>query len=223
MGNLAAALLAGVPPPELRSGIMDRLTKEILVVRNGHIHAGITAGAMLFKLLRSAGRDDLIYSMTSQTDYPGWGYMKANGATSLWEMWEKDLPGHSLLHSSYLFPGAWYIDGLGAIGRDPDQPAFSSFIVRPPAVDATQVSWAKASFDSPAGMIRTAWHRKDGSLYLEVTVPPGATAKVYFPSVTASGIKVSSSWARYVSTENGFSRYDLPAGKYELSGKEKVK
>jgi alpha-L-rhamnosidase len=222
MGNLAAALLAEVPPPGLHAAVMDRLAQEILVVRNGHIHVGITGGAMLFKLLRSAGRDDLIYSMTSQKDYPGWGYMKANGATSLWEMWEKDLPGHSLLHSSYLYPGAWYIDGLGGIRRDPDHPGFGQFIVRPPRAGATTVSWARASYDSPMGMIRTAWQRKEGRLYLEVTVPPGTAAKVLFPSADPSGIRVSSSLARYKGTEGGYSVYELPAGRYVLEGKEAV-
>lgn len=74
-------------------------------------------GALLFKWLRESGRNDLIYTMTSKVTYPSWGYMKANQATSLWEMWEKDLPGHSLLHSSYLYPGAWMIDGLAGIKK----------------------------------------------------------------------------------------------------------
>ena len=64
---------------------------------------------MLFKLLRDAGRDDLIYSMTSQTTNPSWKYICENDAPT---MWEKDLPGRSLLHSSYFYPGAWYIDGV---------------------------------------------------------------------------------------------------------------
>src|SRR5690606_14513406 len=137
MANLAAALLADVPPSAVRRRIMQRLEKEILEVRNGHIHAGITGGALLFKLLRDEGRDDLIYSMVSQTAYPSWGYMKENGATTIWEMWEKDLPGHSLLHSSYLYPGAWYIDGLAGIKRDSAAPGFRRFIIRPPLPDAT--------------------------------------------------------------------------------------
>src|SRR6202000_2249506 len=45
MGNLAAALLAEVPPPGLRDSVMHRLAREILIVRSGHIHVGITGGA----------------------------------------------------------------------------------------------------------------------------------------------------------------------------------
>lgn len=178
MANLAAALLAEIPPADLRAEIMKRLEKDILVLHKGHINVGITGGAMLFKLLRQEGRDDLIYSMTSQKEYPGWGYMKANGATTIWEMWEKDLPGHSLLHSSYLYPGAWYVEGVAGLQRDPEAPGFQRFIVCLPALKTNSLSWAKASFDAPAGLIKTHWERKEGNLRLEVTVPPNCSATI---------------------------------------------
>ncbi len=137
MRSLAAALYGDIMPTELRHKVMETLTKEILVNQNGHIDVGITGGAMLFKVLREEGRDDLIYSMTSQTTYPGWGFMKENGATTIWEMWEKDLPGHSMLHSSFLYPGAWYIDGLSGI--KPDKPGYRQFIIEPPLAKETGV------------------------------------------------------------------------------------
>src|SRR5690606_9719189 len=127
----------------LREVVFARLEREILEVNKGHIDVGITGGAMLFKVLRDAGRDDLIYSMTSKKAYPSWGFMKDNDATTIWEMWEKDLPGHSLLHSSYLYPGAWYIDGVAGIKRDPDNPGFRRFIIRPPLLSESQISSAK--------------------------------------------------------------------------------
>jgi len=220
MGNLAAALLADVPPPQLRNAIMQRLEREILVVRKGHIDVGITGGALLFKLLREAGRDDLLYSMTSQVDYPGWGYMKANGATSLWEMWEKDLPGHSLLHSSYLYPGAWYIDGVAGIRRDPNYPGFQRFIIRLPRLGPSQMQWARASFDSPTGIIKSYWQRKQGVLSLEVTVPPNSKATIQFPAARSTEIKVSSPLAKRTGYESGYVLFELSPGTYTLLGKE---
>lgn len=220
MGNLAIALFAEIPPAELREQVMKRLENEILVVRKGHLHVGITAGGILFKVLRDAGRDDLIYSMTSQTDYPGWGYMKANGATSLWEMWEKDTPGHSLMHSSFLYPGAWYIDGIGGIRLDPGFPGFQKFVIRPPKLHASQMTWAKTSYDSPAGMIKTSWQRENGLLHLNVSIPPGTKATIYFPSVNARDIKVSSSFAKNNGTANGYTLFEVTAGQYVFSGRE---
>jgi alpha-L-rhamnosidase len=218
--NLSAALLADIPPPSVRPAVMKRVEREILEIRNGHIHVGITGGAMLFKLLRKEGRDDLLYSMTSQTAYPGWGFMKANDATTIWEMWEKNLPGHSLLHSSYLYPGAWYINGVSGIRKPADDVAYKHFVVRPPHINAQELKWANTSYNSPAGLIKTKWIRNNGNLQLTVTVPPGSTAEVHFPAKAETPIKVSSVWAKKAGYENGAQVFKLVAGEYVFSGKE---
>ena len=215
MANLAAALLAEIPPAPLRSKVMERLESEIIDVRNGHIHAGITGGALLFKLLRDEGRDDLIYSMVSQTTYPSWGYMKANGATNMWEMWEKDLPGHSLLHSSYLYPGAWYIDGVAGIKRDQQFPGFRKFVIRPPFRDATDLTWATGSFESPVGTIKSNWSREDGKLRLEVTVPPNSVATLQLRPEEAVDISAYKSIEK-LAGQGGLLLYKVLPGTYQL-------
>lgn len=217
MSNLAAALYGNVMPPDLRQTVMDRLEKEILVNRKGHIHVGITGGAMLFKVLREEGRDDLIYSMTSQTTYPSWGFMRENGATTLWEMWEKNLPGHSLLHSSYLYPGAWYIDGVAGIRRDSDIPGFRRFIIRIPQLAESQISWAKADFDSPAGLIKSHWDCKNGKMSLSLTVPPNCEAIVYFPDKKGATIHEKSGVSQQICKKDGYVIFKVPAGKYTFS------
>ncbi len=70
---LAIALMVGVPPQDVRPAVWKRLEQEILVNRKGHIWAGITGGAFLFKTLLESERNDLIYEMVRQEDYPGWG------------------------------------------------------------------------------------------------------------------------------------------------------
>jgi alpha-L-rhamnosidase len=217
MRNLAAVLLAEAVPGNLRARVWKRLEQEILITQRGHIDAGITAGALLFKLLREEGRNDLIYAMTSQTDYPGWGYMRANGATSLWEMWEKDLRGHSLLHSSYLYPGAWYIEGVAGIRRDERRPGFQQFIIRPPLLNATPLTWARATYDAPAGQITVSWKKEKNGFNLQIVVPPNTKATVYFPAGSKFGVKVSSSLAKKIRDEKGYAVYEIPAGHYTFS------
>lgn len=217
MANLAAALYGGVVPSELHQTVMDRLEKEILINNKGHIDVGITGGAMLFKVLRDEGRDDLIYSMTSQTTYPSWGFMRENDATTIWEMWEKDLPGHSLLHSSYLYPGAWYIDGVTGIRRDASKPGFQEFIIRVPKLSESQLKWAKASFDSPAGMIKSEWKRENGSTTLNITVPPNCKSTVYFPDEKGRETKESTGIAKIVGKKDGYILFEVPSGKYHFT------
>ena len=212
MRSLSAALYGDIMPTELRPLVMKRLEKEILVNQKGHIDVGITGGAMLFKVLREEGRDDLIYSMTSQTTYPSWGLMRDSGATTIWEMWEKDLPGHSLLHSSYLYPGAWYIDGVAGIRRRDDSPGFRKFDIRVP--NLPEISWARADFNSPAGMIQSHWKKENGKTTLSVTVPPNCAATVYFPDESGRKVSENSGFAKEIGKKDGYVLFEIPSGKY---------
>lgn len=217
MGNLAIALLGEVPPVEIRERVMRRLEKEILEIKKGHIDVGITGGAVLFRLLRQENRPDLVYSMLAQTEYPGWGYMKANGATTIWEMWEKDLPGHSLLHSSYLYPGAWYIDALLGIRADENNPGYKHFFIRPPLAGETNIEWANGSFDSPAGLIKSSWTTKEGKVRLEITVPPNTSATVYFPADESSVLINKKQYTKKVGVDGKYTLYEFSSGNYVLT------
>ncbi len=218
MPCLTAALLANVPPTELRDQVMKRLEKMILVDCNGHIGVGITGGAMLFRLLRAEERNDLLLAMTSKTDYPSWGAMREAGATTIWEMWEKDLPGHSLLHSSYLYPGAWYVDGVAGIKRDPAKPGFQHFIVKPPKLPESVLSSAKATFDSPAGAISVAWTRQDGQMTLDVTVPANTSATLCVPA-PLQPIQGEQCLVAAGSSSDGYVCVEAPAGHYQFQSK----
>ncbi len=183
---LAAALLAEVPPADLRPAVWRRLEHEIRVVRQGHIHAGITGGALLFKLLMESRRDDLLALMVGQTEYPGWGYMLQNGATTLWEAWEYDR--HSKLHSSYAYVGAWFIHGLLGIQASPDRPGFQTFDVHPAVLPDRETFWARGHYDSLHGRIAVSSHQTPETHRLDVTVPPNTTARIHLPARDSAGI-----------------------------------
>lgn len=214
MANQAAALLAEVVSDSEKSKVIKRLEDEILIHRKGHIHAGITGGALLFKWLRQEGRNDLIYSMTSRKDYPSWGYMMENDATTIWEMWEKDLPGHSLLHSSYLYPGAWYIDGVTGIKKV--EPGFRKFAVEPPTGEETGLKWARASFESPSGRIEAEWSREGGTLSLSVSVPPNTVGVLKLESAEAGVLKEKEGVVRKIGSENGKEVFELQPGQHHF-------
>lgn len=175
---LAIALVANVPPENLRPAVWKRLEKEILEVRQGHIHAGITGGAFLFKALMEARRDDLLLTMIRQETYPGWGDMLRQGATAFWESWENN-PGLSYLHSSFLYVGAWFIER--GLGIQPLEPGFAVVSVAPPLVDPETLRWASGHYDSVRGRIGVEWSRAGGRFLLRVGVPPNMTAEMHVP------------------------------------------
>lgn len=212
--NLAMALLAEVVPASLRFKVMQSLENEILVKHKGHIPAGITGGTMLFKLLRQEQRDDLIFTMLSKNTYPGWGYMKANDATTIWEMWEKNLPGHSLLHSSFLFPGAWFIEGLAGVKKG--APGFSDIIIQQPNIGNARLPWVKASYDGPSGLIETHWQRSADRLHLKLTVPPNTSAVLKIADQENMPVSEAKGRIQKLPDESGYRVYQLQPGSYSF-------
>jgi len=183
---LAAALLVGLPPKEIQPAVWKTFEDEILIHRKGHFWGGITGGYFIVKNLLEFDRPDLMFEMASKEDYPSWGDMLRRGATTIWEAWDGR---NSLLHSSYLHIGAWFIEGLGGIMPDPAAPGYKHFIIRPGVLQNKPLNWVKVRFDSPYGMIRSEWQKQNGTLTLKVAVPPNTTATVYLPTTNPQSIK----------------------------------
>ena len=203
---VAMALLVDLPPEEVRPAVWKQLEEEILVHRKGHIHAGITGGAMLFKSLGTFDRQDLILPMVLKQSYPGWGYMFRRGATTVWESWEGE---QSLLHSSYLFVGSWFHEGIAGIRPSPDMPGFRQFIIKPGVAAAPSVHWARASYDSIYGPISSQWRLGSGKFRLKVSVPPGTSAIVYLP---AKDLKTVTEGRRGLASAEGVKRLRVEGG-----------
>ena len=219
-GYLAIALLVDLPPEDLRPAVWDRLEKEILIVRKGHIHAGITAGAFLFKTLLGADRQDLLFAMVSKDTYPSWGVMRRNGATAIAESWDMD---NSLCHSSYLYVGTWFIEGLAGIKTDLDRPGFQHFILKPGVIDDPSMKWVKAHHDGLYGRITSNWAiDADRVLMLDVTVPPNTTATLYLPTADDKTITEGETelaqvkGLEYQRAEDGCAVIELTPGRYSF-------
>lgn len=216
---LAMALYANVPPAGERAKVAKRLEDEILIHKKGHIHAGIGGNYFVIKELLDSGRQDLILTMASKKDYPGWGDMLRQGATTFWEAWDGD---NSHLHSSYLAIGLWFIEGLGGIRPDPTEPGFHTFTLKP-GVLPEGPEWVRTSYESLYGTIRSEWQRKDGALTAHVSVPPNSRAKLYLPtsdakSVMEGGKSVAASrGVRAVGREGETAVFALEPGDYTFT------
>ncbi len=164
--QLAFPLLTGVVPPALRGDVMQTLEHTIVVRNGGRLDTGMHGTYFVTKYLMEADRSDLIYGMANTTEYPGWGYMLANGATTSWEGWT----GQSHIHDTLISIGAWFIEGVGGIRADEKAPGFKHFFVTPAVVG--DLSFAKAKYQSIRGDIISDWRIHNGIFHLSVTVPP---------------------------------------------------
>jgi len=178
----AFPLLTGIVPPELRKDVMAKLENVILVQNRGHLDTGMHGTYFVMKYLMAADRNDLVYEMTSKRDYPGWGYMLANGATTSWEGWT----GASHIHDTLISIGAWFIEGVAGIQSDGESAGFKHFVIKPAVVG--DLTFAKAKYRSIHGDIVSDWRVDNGTFKLSVTVPPGTSATVYIPGGRTSTV-----------------------------------
>ena len=76
-----------VPEDDAEASLRPPRRQDRATRRNGHIGTGLIGGQYLNQVLSDHGRADLSYTIASQTDYPSWGYMISQGATTIWELW----------------------------------------------------------------------------------------------------------------------------------------
>ena len=140
---------------------------------NWHVSTGIFSTMMLFDLLREKDKNELAYRMANQRNFPGWGYMLANDATTLWESWEKP-SSSSYNHPMFGSIDEWFYKSL--LGINSAAPAFKKIIIKPQPAELT---WAKGSYQSMYGLIESDWKKTDRSFQLRVNIPVNTMAEIW--------------------------------------------
>ncbi len=184
------ALTLGVLEPGSRQRAADRLAT--LIERRGSHATGYMGAPWLLNVLSDHGHHDVATGIALSTDYPGWGYMLDNGATTLWERWDSYRPGqepgdpamNSYNHPSLCAIGDWLYSRVG--GLRGDAPGFSSFRVEPHV--GSGIEQASVTYRARRGTIRVDWRLEGDRLNLQLRVPPGCTATVRDPFSPASAV-----------------------------------
>jgi alpha-L-rhamnosidase len=168
-------------PENLRSVAVVRLVADI------HDHGtslttGILGTQFALDVLADAGHADVAYSLLLRTEYPSWGYMLRNGATTIWENWSGELQDAGRISRNHFALGA--VSGFlfrRVAGIDAALPGFAAIAIRP--VLDHRIKRVGAQYDSVMGRISTDWMiHSDGTFQLDVVVPANTTACVYLPA-----------------------------------------
>jgi len=178
-------------PQALRAAAAQRLAADIRQ-RGVMLTTGIVGTQFLLDVLTDAGFADLAYGLLLRTQYPSWGYMIHQGATTIWESWsgkvtygdqaEKWSQNHFALGAicGFLFRR---IAGIAAAS-----PGFETIVIRP-ALDP-RVKKGGGDYDSIMGRISTDWTlTADGGFALNVTLPANTTAHIHLPARWTSRIE----------------------------------
>jgi alpha-L-rhamnosidase len=178
-------LAFGLVPDDQRTRVFGRLVNKIENETKGHIGTGLIGGQHLMRVLSDNGRADLAYRIASQKDYPGWGYMVSQGATTIWELWNGNTADPTMNSGNHVMLVGdlviWFYEYLAGIAADPEQPGFKHVVMKPHPVG--DLKFVQASHRSPYGLITSDWRKDGGRFDWKVEVPANTTATVYVPKM----------------------------------------
>ncbi len=211
--SLAFALYSDLVPQEKQPVVLQSLVDNIQTKRQGKLSTGILGTKFMLDVLSRSGHADLAYNIVNRKDFPGWGWMLENGATTLWEHWQLDRNTFSHSHPMFGSVSQWFFNSLGGIQPAPDAVGFDSIIIRPNPVPG--LDWVHSSHHTVRGTIVSNWRREARQLVLDLEIPLGTTALVFLPANRVEQISEGNS---HLSTTPSsipgveFVRIDLPAG-----------
>jgi len=183
----------------------------------------LTAGDIGFHFLVEAlmkgGKSELLYEMNERNDVPGYGYQLEKGATALTESW----PALENVSNNHLMLGhlmEWFYAGLGGIRQTDRSAGYKEIEIRPAMPKG--LTWVKAGYESPSGLINCNWERKGDELIMDIDIPVNTTALVYFPcslksAITEGGKAVANEDDfKFMGLEEGSVIYRIGSGKYNF-------
>jgi alpha-L-rhamnosidase len=187
------ALFLDLAPDDSRGRTWGRLFDDIVYRHDSHLTTGIIGTKYIMELLTRTGVADLAYDIATRTDYPSWGYMIENGATTLWELWQKREGTSMNSHNHPMFGsvGSWLYKALGGLELAEGANGFEKIVVQPRMV--RDLAYAAASTATLRGDAACAWQRSDKAVRIEVTIPVGSEAEVRIPRFNLVGVMITES------------------------------
>jgi len=175
-----------------------------------HISTGIFSTKYLFDVLREEDQNELAYQLANQRDYPGWGHMLNEGATTLWETWAYPERAPSQNHPMFGSIDEWFYRSI--LGINPTAPGFASIQIKPqPAGDLT---WAKGSYNSIRGNIISDWKIQGKKYSLKVSIPANIKAEVWIRCKENGPLKENGNPVTKVVYKNGYAIVETGSGDY---------
>ncbi len=214
------ALYLDIASKDKRDAVLNVLVEDILNEHEGHLTTGIFGTKFMLMALSDLGRADVAATVASQEDFPGWGHMLANGATTLWEHWEFSDNTYSHNHPMFGSISQWFYQYLAGIRPAEDAMGFDKIVIAPCPVP--DLDWVRATYLSARGEIASAWKRDGDRFLLSVTIPPNCTALIRVPTSDPEGIEeggqkaVESPGVDLVSKHSDFAVFRTGSGKYEF-------
>ncbi len=149
-----------------------------------NLASGVIGIQFLLRELSKMGRADVAFALAANDKYPSWGYMAANGATTIWELWNGNTANprmnsgnHVMLLGDLLI---WTYENLAGIKSDYNKVAFKHIILKPD-FSIPDMEFVNASYETPYGTVISNWKKSLMKLHWKVSIPVNTTAEIHLP------------------------------------------
>jgi alpha-L-rhamnosidase len=181
----ALAIAFALLPDEQERMAAGKRLGELVEADGYRIGTGFLGTPLVCDALCSVGKHDAAYRLLMQRECPSWLYPVSMGATTVWERWDSLLPGGavnpaqmtSFNHYAFGAVADWLHRTIA--GLAPAEPGYRALEIRPRP--GAGLSYARARHLTPYGEAISAWRIQHGRFVLDVTIPPGTTARVTLP------------------------------------------
>jgi len=173
--------------PESEKEGCVRVLNGMIAQNDYRIGTGFLTTPYVLSVLTEHGYAETAYRMLENTGRPGWLYEVEKGATTIWENWngidENGVPTDSLNHYAFGAVVGWLFSHTAGI--TPLEPGYSKVRIRP--VPGGSLTFARCSFNSPGGLVKSEWAIEHASFRLTVEVP--VEAQVHMPDGTVHNVQ----------------------------------
>lgn len=152
-GANAFALLIGLGDERTKTNLLRKYEKL------GAFDTGIFGTDILTEYLAKIGEVQLLYKLLSHEEYPSFGYMRKQGATTLWETWKGEVS-----HNHPMFGACIKQLFYGLLGLQADA-GFANVTLSPKYIDG--VGFIKAKLKLPRGTIRIEYRYQNGEVAVQ--------------------------------------------------------
>lgn len=212
----AFPLYLGMIDGEEKASVLEHLRRDVAQTNEFHLTTGNLGSKYVLEVLFLNGLVEEAYALLTQTTYPSWGYMFENGATTMWERWEKvdSYHGKSRMAShNHAMSGAVAVcfhKYLAGLRVDEEQPGFKNIVIRP--LIPKELHHVKGSIETVYGEGSCEWQVTKGKLEIVVYVPFNCTADLYLPLIWENDVTVSSSGQECL--KESFTEMKLSEGRF---------
>jgi alpha-L-rhamnosidase len=176
-GANALALWSESVPDGREKLIAETMANHIQNDCKGHLDTGIIATPILLDMLTKYGYIDTAYNIMSKTTYPSFGYMLENGATTIWERFEKKESDNHPMFGTYT---AWFIKALAGINVDEARPGYKNILVNPQIPKELFYAQAKI-LTQDAETVGVKWEKVNDVVIVNLSIPERSTHAFSLP------------------------------------------